>query len=251
MRYFTELHEAVPEILRDLYKAPVYRSERVQHRTDSGRKMHEAQGYSYTIGPYGVPNEPREIIQIAADYLGDNSIWQDDDFRERVHNWMSTEVMNRLEPWPPMGDDSWHPVLRDMREGNEFSYAYRERMIGAVEQLTHTLLQEPTTRRAYWPIFEQHDARRSHLFTRIPCSLGYYAALREVDGYDEPSLHLTYIQRSCDADIFWLTDLWFADQLKSQLISNLIQNGLPAGEGSTTHIILSFHKFVDPDAEVY
>lgn len=243
MRIFANLYEAISEIERDLAKAPRFLSTRVQNLPEE-RFVREAMNYSYTVPGDSIPESPAELLQIAVRYF---PRYRDPEFRSGIEKWIVLEAEERLRGYPSAETpDFLHPELQSLVEGNEFSYAYSERLIGMIPVLTQTLLKNPDTRRAYWPVYQPLDAVRAQRYTRIPCSLGYHVALREVPDLG-PHLHLTYISRSCDFQTFWITDLWMASQVQRRVLRSLKESGYPASLGQLTHFIISFHAFEQED----
>lgn len=246
MRLFQNIDEAAREIRRDLTKAPIMESSRVQ-QFKKDMVANEWLNYAYTIEAGGVPSDFDDIAFKLSDVLpyyhsNVNRIevldWLKLQFLERVY----AETRGAIETKPA---DTVHPVLKSCMEGDAFSYTYRERMVGMVTTIVRTLTLAPDSRRAYWPIFSQQDAHRAMAYTRIPCSLGYYFVIRSVPGLGE-RLHLTYIQRSVDFEIFWLTDVFLAVSTQEVIAERL---GIELGQFS--HFILSFHRFQREGEEIY
>lgn len=261
MRVFETLQEAIPEIRRDLGKSPTVKTSRVQHLEISDFVAREAMNYGYTILGEGIPDDPQALMKI----------WQDE-FPEFVGRdgstlqlWLQKEIQSRVHSerfyaggaYTDSSPESLHPTLQNMLEGNHVSYSYRERLVGAVDQICYALLQNPDSRRVYWPIFREVDALRSADLTRIPCSLGYQLMIRDVPGQG-PRLHLTYISRSCDFDKYWISDIWFANKFQRAILRRLTLDwdGRPGvlpelKLGGTSHFILSLHRFEDADEELF
>lgn len=257
MRLFTSLDEAVPEIRRDLSKAPKYQSRRVQNLNQEGICMQEAQNYGVTILPGGIPDSPYELADLFAKHF---PLYKNEETCNALLNWLIRQREERLNPLEHatsgslFPSDTIHPFLNELQEGNYYGYTYRERLVGAHEQVVATLLADMHSRRAYWPIFVPQDAIRSIAMTRIPCSLGYFFTIREDPGIlDQPRLHVTYMSRSCDFERFWMSDIWFADQLKRDILTslNIHDESHEYLEGGTTHIAFSFHRFASAAEELY
>lgn len=241
MRLFETLGEAISEIRRDLYKGPVVFSERVQG-IEKPRKAHETLNYVYTIADTEtIPHGAKTLVKIGAMNF---PFWNDD--RAAMEEWLTVQLEARMNPQSHVTDDSdrIHPELARFLEGNTFAYNYAERMVGMFDIVGHTLSTQPTTRRAFWPIFTPHDAVRMEQMTRIPCTLGMDFILRDIPGHG-PVLHCTLVQRSVDFEKFWLSDVWFAVQAQRKIAAEI---GHPVGQ--LTHTIISFHAF-EPDEEVY
>jgi hypothetical protein len=133
-----------------------------------------------------------------------------------------------------------HPTLSKMIEGHHWGYTYTERLYGAFPAIEMTL-KTPYSRRAWWPIFLPQDAIRASTMTRIPCTLGYHWNIRPSlfqEGQDV--LEVQLIQRSCDFDTFWLSDLWLTAQLTMALREWYNPDLLL---GTITHTAISLHSF--------
>lgn len=252
MRFFQDLHEAIPEIRRDLYKGPRVVSTRVQNMAVR-EEARELQNYAYTIAAGGIPLDDAGILEIAEQHFG----WEP----KQLRPWLAQQVHERIEndglatsTWN--GDttsDRLHPELAALIEGSHYSYTYAERLYGAVQHAATILLQNPDTRRCFIPIFQSIDFLRAAAMTRIPCSLGYQLMIRPVPG-GAPQLHLTYISRSCDFDKFWLTDIYLASRFQDAVWNEVTNRWNGEGRfqthsmpecGHTSHLILSFHHFID------
>lgn len=260
MRLFTTLDEAIPEIRRDLSKAPTYRSFRVQNQEQVDTLMQEAQNYGVTILPGGIPSSPYDVADLVQKHF---PAYESPEMSNALVNWLVTQRKERLFPAETAASGSLdpsdviHPFLKDLQEGNHYGYTYRERLVGALGQVVTTLLLDKHSRRAYWPVFTPQDALRSAAMTRIPCSLGYFFAIREdPETIHQARLHVTYVSRSCDFEKFWATDVWFANQLKCRVLAELnaarSQQGEPEIlEGATSHMAFSFHRFTTLAEELY
>ena len=259
MRVFENVSEAIPEIRRDLSKGPVLSSNRVQHIDTTGDTVQELQNYSYTILAGGVPGTTDQVVKLYKEHFP-GPIADDHYFGY----WLSEEGYHRFGPYSDRVGQApdRHTILRDMKEGEHYSYTYGERMVSAVDQMVEVLKRDMYSRRAYWPIFQPLDALRAPAYTRIPCSLGYQLTIREIPGVGD-ALHMTYISRSCDFSKFWLSDLYFADQFKMKVLEILngklwerlkLTSSPPYPgliEGSTSHVVLSLHRFADDNEELF
>jgi len=241
MRVFDTLEEAALEIKRDLAKSPLVESSRVQQFTVEAQAR-EALGYDYTIRRF--PMDRAEFIREAVQ-LG---FWKPEEV-PAFDEWLRIEQAARLSWQPGALTESLHPALIKTIEGSEPSYTYTDRLAGAVEALVASFKQSPDTRRAFWPIFNREDAVRASRETRVPCSLGYSLIIRVVNG--ERFLHLTYLERSCDFDRFWLSDLWLARKFQEHILFELRKdvNFRDLKLGHLSHFVISLHTFLD--AEVY
>lgn len=251
MRTFDTYREAISEIRRDISKAPVVTSGRVQQHRIAGR-VHEATNYGYTILRGGMPVSRKEFL---AETQRAFPFWQK--HGDAIAQWLQAEERARYSLWlletahEESLPDLLHPEISTLREGNTFAYTYQDRLVGARDALLAALVSDLHTRRAYWPIFIPEDAVRARRLSRIPCSLGYHIMVRPVPGLGE-LLELTYLQRSCDFDRFWASDIWLAYALQQRLIQQwnyMYGETQPLRAGSLSHFVLSLHAFIDD--EVY
>jgi len=252
MRYFQGIKEAAREIRRDLFKAPVVRSQSVQNIDLSEREVtaHEALNYSYTMAPGTIDQNP--IIFLEA--LRDTGLFPQllrTEYLAALSNWMSAELGFRLYPLNTSVNysnqaDTFHPELFTLKEGGAFSYSYPQRTIGMVQSMARVLATDNTSRRAFWPIFQQLDGIRASDLTRIPCTIGYQAIIRASG--DDRFLHFTSLMRSMDFNRFWMTDLWMAAMVQRE-----IRHYLPPEIklGGVSQTILSFHFFNEGEEEIY
>ena len=236
MRLFNDLMEAASEIKRDLAKSPLVTSTRVQNLRAEGQ-LREALDYSYCID--AMPIFATDLVQLGT-HLG---FW-DKEQGDKLCLWLEDEFQARTVWDPGTITEAAHPHLAQLNHGDEPDYAYTDRLRGSIEAITEALRNDPDTRRAYHPIFYPQDTVVASRLVRIPCSLGYQALIRQAnDG--EKYLHPTYLQRACDFDKFWLTDIWLARQWQRELQENLIDAGLDDIRlGNTTHFITSLHSFI-------
>lgn len=254
MRVYHTLRNAALEIKRDLSKAPSVFSTRVQHhQTDLEGK--EILGYGYEVQAGGIPSGITDLLDLADEVLTHYRNIAPAD-RAAIAHWLKLQAAERTinhESFQGIRrpSDKEHPWLKKTLEGNHFSYTYRERMQGIVPWIVQTLYQDKDTRRAYWPIFLPNDTMRAPELTRIPCSLGYHFVIRYVPGRGD-QLHMTYLQRSCDFDRFWITDVYLAHRLQTAVhagLSGVIPG--PVDLGNFSHYILSLHSFDVVGREIY
>lgn len=243
MRVFDTLKEAALEIKRDLAKSPAVGVSRVQQFSGDWT-THEAMLYSYTVkNMESLETHLRDGVGLGFYKVGE---------LDHLRKWYSQEMVARTEWRPGYISEKWHPSLMNVLEGNEPSYSYTDRLDGMVKVLANSLRTSEDSRRAFWPMFNQEDARRASRNTRIPCTIGYQAMIRKVEG--DPFLHLVYLERSCDFDRFWYSDIWLARFLQVEILHLLnILRGFDGLEGVqlgyTGHVITSLHSFIDE--EVY
>lgn len=241
MRVYDTLSDALEEIRRDVYKGSLLTSTRVQNKVDMDLETRERVGYSYGILG-GWPNTHEELF----DFGGQSGmpLFQGK-FRKSMLEWLYWEEACRIDPkTQEKPTEVIHPLLKTVLEGQWPSYTYGERLYGALPTMYETLLTDPDSRRAFWPIFRTEDSRRAVAPTRTPCSLGYQAMIRKVN--EKKVLMFFYLQRSSDFLDFWLTDIWLARRFQEYLAKKLeVEPGLLA------HYIISFHMFMDDADEIY
>ena len=247
MRQFIDICEAESEIRRDVYKGTKVTSSRVQQSTNLNINGRERINYSYSILDTTRYGTISEIVDFGRQR--GFQIYQETTIRD----WLEREITHRVNPDafkdPSIFTEKYHPALKQTFEGNSPSYTYTERLHGAVDFLAHELSSHPDSRRAYWPIFDQRDARRAYLPTRVPCSLGYQVMIRQVGSH--PQLMLFYLQRSCDFDTFWLSDIWLAMRFQEAIYGKLLKHYDDLLLGQFVHIILSLHSFKVENEEIY
>lgn len=236
MRVYQNIHEAYSEITRDLAKSPVVDTKRVQNLTIDGTAR-EAMNYSYAIHDFPPPFNVEQWVELGVKM----GLIPEDQLLQYL-DWMRQEARSRLSWEASNHTELIHPALTQLDEGREPSYTYGDRLRGMVDVLSQTLKANPDSRRAYWPMFLPEDAIRATRYTRVPCTLGYQVSIRTVNGV--PMLHMTYIERSCDFDTFWFTDLFMARYLQAW-ISLYVPPGIALGP--LTHIVLSLHTFIDQE----
>lgn len=244
MRTFETLSDAASEIRRDVYKGPKVESTRVQGWEGLELAGRERFGYTYAImDPNSIPTSPAGLVSFGMQ----NEFPLYVEHCIEMENWLVLELDQRLHPQvylssPPA--DALNPALAKAKEGDTYSYLYRERLAGMMKAMRATLLKNPDSRRAYWPMFQPLDALRASSPTRIPCTVGYEAMIRNVGGVEK--LLWFYIERSCDFDNFWLSDVWFAHKLQEQLAQRL-----KVEMGALIHFVISFHSFFSEGTEIY
>ena len=250
MRLFQNLSEAESEIRRDIAKGTPVESSRVQQRTGLKLQGRERVSYNYSIQELG--NGSDGELDTSAPALAKFGHQRGFPlYQGRVLEmayWLDEERIARLHPYANLSGshvtEKLNPALQTTYEGNHPSYTYLERLMGALPILVNTIRRNPDTRRAFWPIYQPQDAIRSAEPTRIPCSLGYELMLRSVGNHQE--LMMYYLERSCDFDNFWLSDVWLARQFQIEAAKQL-----DVAPGQLIHYIISFHSFQVDDQEIY
>lgn len=147
------------------------------------------------------------------DEIQPNLPWADEHFEERVGR-RPTNPGEAYKNWP-----WWQGQDEQTMEDGKFTHTYQERMwpptnirgirylYGDLDDVVHLLMDKPTTRQAYLPIFFPEDTGAVH-GGRIPCTLGYYFLGRGA------LLHLWYTIRSCDAVRHFRDDVYLAARLQ-------------------------------------
>jgi thymidylate synthase len=224
------------------------RSTRVQQNTGLELTARERLGYQYSI--LNMTEDMDELMEIGKKYLPFYREYEKD-----IREWLSDEMHRRLTPAhyfnassnreDPDYSEILHPFLRKTLEGNAPSYTYQQRLQGAAVHHVRALKKNPDTRRAFWPIYRGLDGTRMSDPTRIPCSLGYQPIIRDL-GDGTQKLNMFYLERSCDYDRFWLTDVFLASKYQS-----MIAQRLDVPKGSLIHYIISFHSFTVDNEEIY
>lgn len=255
MRTFSDINEAVSEIRRDLSRADLVYSSRVQNQVGLELEARELINYSYQILD-GIPSQSSELARLGIDKFPE---FFDQATPEQWTIWLDSELMLRLSAGTYLSNktplpESFHPALKSVLEGAHYGYTYHEIMFGAYETLFSQLKANPDTRRAFYPFFEKHHAHRAPFPTRVPCSIGYQIMIRNQPGRG-PLLNLIYLQRSSDFDRFWLTDIWFARRFQQELTLSLNDDKefiyhQKLSVGAFMHSIMSLHSFVNGD-EIY
>lgn len=257
MRIFPTVREALLEIKRDVYKSPEVPSSRVQNRETPNGKAHEAQYYTYGVKSAGIPYNAFDLVEVVAPIL---PFWRD--HKDAMSEWLGRELDLRISSFAgydgllagPLGSiiaEPYHPELAKYLEGNEASYYYADRLAGGMASMIKALQQEGS-RRVFWPIFREEDARRAHRGTRIPCTIGYNWQVRPTTFLGEGMVIDSGLeQRSCDFDKFMIGDLWLTMRLTVALMENL-----PVGHplydlnvelDMTYHHAMSLHAFIDEE----
>lgn len=242
MRTFESLAEAASELKRDLSKAPLQHSSSVQGMPTNAEAQ-ELLGYTYTIQG-GIPAHSEDIATLALDYkLVDK--------KEIVEweRWLQMEAQARTYWNPGVITENSHPKLKKII-GPDVDYSYSDRLSGSGPFWQNLFEGNEDTRRGYWPFYQREDALRSTRNTRIPCTIGYQAYIRKSG--NKRFLHLVYLQRSCDFQNFWISDVWLARVLQHNIVDSIRDiMGLPEVEiGQFTHFIISLHAFLKED-EIY
>ena len=227
-------------------------------KADPSMHTHEVLNHSFTV-----PGSS-SLDQLRRD-ISPNLPWADDHFDERVcgvpvnpgrewANWPFNKSAGKFlegekfnhnymeRYWPRKAGLTASPTVspkdypRSHDDESRFGIYHR---YGDLDDLINHLVDDPSSRQAYLPIFFPEDTGAHH-GGRVPCTLGYHFIHR--NGY----LHCTYYLRSCDfvrhfRDDIYLTvrlQLWLLDCLRSKNAHwNKVKPGL-----FTMHIV-SLHIF--------
>lgn len=242
MRVFENLAVAESEIRRDLAKGQIIKSTRVQQQTGIELLGRERLGYQYSI--MEVPESIEELVTFGIERFPTYAKYPD-----QIRVWLHEEILRRIYDLSPEREpncsETIHPLLKSTLEGNFPAYTYQDRLRGAVKLLANGLRKNLDSRRAYWPIYHPDDVHRFSDPTRIPCSLGYQPMVRDL-GNGEERLVLFYLERSCDFDHFWLSDVYLAS-----LFQKAIAADLDIEPGALIHYIISLHSFDVESQEIY
>jgi len=257
MRIFPTVREALLEIRRDVYKSPEVPSSRVQNRETPNGKAHEAQYYTYGVKSAGIPYGAEDLVEQVAPIL---PFWEEN--KDSMIRWLNRELDLRIAAFAgfdglismtpgSLSAEAYHPALAQYIEGHEASYYYADRLAGGMASMIKALQQEGS-RRVFWPIFREEDARRAHRATRIPCTIGYNWQVRPTTFLGDGMIIDSGLeQRSCDFDKFMVSDLWFTMRLTVALIENIPTNhplyDLNLELDMTYHHAMSLHAFIDSE----
>ena len=165
--------------------------------------------------------------------------WAEDHFLERI-NGKSLNPGNQYKNWP-----YYRKSLDDNRfrsnDGTKFSHTYMERywppskpgiryFYGNLNDIIDRLKMDPYTRQAYLSVWHPEDQSNNNV--RLPCSLGYWFAIRN------KKLYCTYHIRSCDIVRHFKNDIYMTSRLVQ-----FIADRLKVGVGNLDMWIGSFHIF--------
>lgn len=197
-------------------------------------------GIGVPVGRHHMSQPPGECMR-ADDLLSylqheiePNLPWADLEFEDRI----SREPRNphySLTEWP-----WWQGQEGSTMFEGKFSHTYAERFwpkratdetqyaksnlgirykLGDLDDLVTMLLNNPSTRQAYLPIYFPEDTGAVH-GGRIPCTLGYQFMLRE------NKMHMWYFIRSCDYVRHFRDDIYLACRLLLWVINEVQERWL-------------------------
>lgn len=251
MRIYSNPHEAIREVERDLWEMgievlPQTMQDKVV-RGDPEYLTKEVRGYSFKIvnWVWNITTIKGIMKYFFEDKADDVLTYVLAEFRERVSGKAlnpGTSYHHRLE--------LWEEFLHD----GKFAYTYSERMAPQLAIILEELKSHPETRQAIisihsnicpetytnsttnkWPNYvvnQSNDLKNQGGGGRLPCSMYYQLLVRE------SKVDLIYTMRSCDFLTHFPVDIsialllqdWFADQLK-------------LGTGTFTYFTGSLHAY--------
>lgn len=218
MRYYRNFSEALNELKRELKEMGIrVHSKSVQNldiSDDSKYDSLEIQNYQYTVTEPDYSSIPLT-----------NPRWCEEEFHERTGG----RPLNPGNAWR-LREQYWEQFRK---WDGRFDYAYPERMSNILPKVINALAKDPSTRRAFLPIFDRDEDVQDDFKVRIPCSLGYWFY------YRQDRLHVTYLQRSADFSEHFNNDVYLADRLKCY-----IANKLEMKPGTFSHWLGSLHVFM-------
>ena len=218
---------------------------------------HELLNYTFQV-----PVCTTDLFLLGSD-IKPNLPWADDHFQERVCGY----PLNPGKEWANWPYAKSADTFRD--SNGQFNHSYMERywprlaggtmdfsdrepyeetripnrgvrgVYGDLDDVVNQLVNDPTTRQAYLPIFFPEDTGAVN-GGRVPCSLGYHFILR--GGY----LHISYWLRSCDLVRHFRDDIYLTVRLLLWMVEELKQRSMELKEvkpGIYTMYITSLHCF--------
>ena len=182
--------------------------------------------------------------------LKPNIPWANNHFDERVSG-LPLNPGESYKLWPFYGSDA------KVRNQNEmFSHTYMERFwpkkaglymispnrgiryeLGDLKDVINLLIDEPTTRQAFLPVWFPEDTGAVHK-QRVPCTLGYLFNIN----FPEMTIDITYYMRSCDYFRHFMDDIYLAARLL-YFIKNAIHESIRLTEGNLYFHCRSLHIF--------
>ena len=229
MRIFEDFIAADKEIKREVsHNGVVYSSETYQDkdvRGDDDFLTKELMGYTFMVR--------NPDIEAYTAYKGLNKEWIEADFAERIGGGLD----NPGEAWK-LRREMWEPFLE---KDGKFSYSYPERIGEQPRAVIELLKKNPTSRHGFITIYDPSiDNARRDGTRRVPCSMWYYALIREGE------LTLIYNIRSNDYNGHFPYDLVLARMMQEHLAAGV---GVPVGyfiyQGG------SLHCFKKDDSEIF
>ena len=177
---------------------------------------------------------PQTLEELIAD-CKPSTPWAEMHFQERIGG---------IPLNPPPSHEHWPFGVKNneqFQDGGKFDHTYPERFwpkfanggfydehsekdipiygirfeYGDLTDVIKQLINDPTTRQAYLPIWFPEDTGAKGGKGRVPCTIGYHFMIR--NGY----LHLTYWMRSCDYLRHFTDDIYLAIRLAQYVTDEL------------------------------
>ena len=224
MRVYSDFRQAKNEIGRDLNELGVtvfagYQGMSHDVLDREAFTTKELQGYDY------------RVVNPRVEDLDPVQPWADAEWSERLWGCRGNPV-NPGEAWE-LRPDVWTPLLEHSPgQLPQFAYTYSERLAISFGPAVMEMLEHPTTRQAYVPIWDPMRDGRNMGHRRVPCSLGYHFMQRQ------GAVHLTYTMRSSDFATHFDNDLYLAMKLWAYFCERIDQP-----MGSFTHVVYSLHTY--------
>lgn len=226
MRIYNNFSEALNETQRDLAEMGVEGGRLGWQGKDAGDRVRlkELRNYGFTVQNPSLANLTRA-----------NAPWCEAEFKERITAGTSNPGnAYKLRP------EVWEELLES---NHRFAYTYSERMNTPVETapalwwLIQMLREDPTSRRAFLPVYFSEDLQRGQEGHRVPCTLGYNFII------SESKLHITYLMRSSDFFTHFQNDLYLATKLQRYIADQVHSSGINAEPGEFTFFTNNLHVF--------
>jgi len=249
-------HVITKAIEQNFLAQPTSESNSWQSQDVSSRPEMQPRELANTTVIYDLPRTHDQLIA----EVEPNLPWAFDHFQERVSGM----------PFNPPPSEKYWPYAQQgnaaHKAGEKFSHTYPERFwpkyanqgetrpngrqvfvphngiryeYGDLEDLVNQLINDPTTRQAYLPVWFPEDTGAVH-GQRVPCTLGYHFMVR---GHE---LTITYYIRSCDYIRHFRDDVYMAARL-AEWVAHQMNVGMTQGAevratGMVMHIA-NFHVF--------
>lgn len=168
-----------------------------------------------------------------------------------VHIKINTDDCTHVKNFETMDNDFAEGLLNKkfaIKKGNDFVYAYGDRIytFNQLEKTIQSLIDNPSTRRAYIPIYRWDD--NSKFIEDVPCWTSLQFLIRD------EKLHMIDYFRSNDVFYAMPSDIYGARSLQYYVAAMVTAGSLEAGKpgvsvGNFTHHIGSAHiRMTDEDA---
>lgn len=156
--------------------------------------------------------------------------------------WADAEFEERLTGTEPGQGEAWklRPEVWQEFADRGFGYTYGERFALSLGPILTELRGHPDSRQLFLSIWCPSRDAGVMGKERVPCSLGYWLALRQ------GLLSLTYLQRSADIVTHFENDVYLAHKLQ-----RWIADEVGAGIGQYIHWIGSLHAYKKDVAGIF